>query len=190
MHALAAAVLSAAAAISVSTTALATEGDPNATAALAPRPSPVKYVLEIEDVDVDGSKASVHLVGGFPGSLESFAIDLAFVNNTTATIDQLIVSGRRANVVWDSFGTQEVTGVTASLDGEDTDTVRIRLGGFGPGKTLSFIGIDPDLTGEPSSGVTVGGLDRVFVSGTTANPWMLRWGYVHDKDGAMKVWVK
>ena len=34
----------------------------------------------------------------------------------------LIISGRRANVVWDSFGTQEDTGVTASVDGLDTDT--------------------------------------------------------------------
>src|SRR3712207_8217824 len=51
-----------------------------------------------------------------------------------------------------------------------------------PGKTLSFVGIDPDFPGDPSSGVTVAGMGRVFVSGTTAAPFLLRWGYVHDKE--------
>lgn len=39
--------------------------------------------------------------------------------------------------------------------GTDTEVVFLRLSNFDPGDTLNFNGIDPDFTGDNSSGVRV-----------------------------------
>ena len=56
--------------------------------------------------------------------------------------------------------------VTATAtDGEDTEVVMVHLSNFGPGVQASFTGIDPDFTGDSSSGVRVLDMEgsRAFV---------------------------
>jgi hypothetical protein len=100
----------------------------------------------------------------FPGPADSFAINLNIRNDTSRDISLIVVAGKRGSqcvnrggIVWDSFGSFSGP-ASATVSGEDSTTVVIRLTGFSPGETISFSGIDPDCADDPSAGITVGGI--------------------------------
>ncbi|MEE9454530.1 MAG: hypothetical protein V3V13_09140 [Paracoccaceae bacterium] len=114
------------------------------------------------------------LTATFSGPLDSFSINLALNNATRSDIRAFGISSRTAKfpIIWDSFGTASGPATVTSLNGVDTEVLMARLSNFGPGETLTFTGIDPDFTGDSSSGVRV--LDMqgahaiaIFSDGTT-----------------------
>jgi hypothetical protein len=115
------------------------------------------------------------VVATFEGPLDSFSITLSINNSSTLAVRTVGISGRTAKfpVTWDSFGTFSGAPVIhAGTTGLDTEVVLLRFTGFDNGKTVKFTGVDPDFTGDTSSGIRV--LDLVgsratafFADGTT-----------------------
>ncbi len=97
------------------------------------------------------------VVATFPKPLDSFSINLRIENNTTTTVRAFGLSGRTAKfpITWDSTGSFSGSATITGITGLDTEVVFIRFSGFGQGETVSFSGIDPDFTGDVSSGVRV-----------------------------------
>lgn len=97
------------------------------------------------------------LTAQFTGPLDSFSINLSLNNATKSDIRAFGISSRTAKfpMIWDSFGTPSGPATITSTNGVDTEVVMVRLQNFGPGETLDFNGIDPDFTGDASSGVRV-----------------------------------
>ncbi len=105
------------------------------------------------------------VVAIFSGPLNSYSINLTLENASKSVVRAFGISGRTAKfpVTWDSFGTFSGPAAVTSMVGVDTEVVFLRFSNFDPGDTLKFSGIDPDFTGNISSGVRV--LD---MSGTRA----------------------
>ncbi|MGD9546848.1 MAG: hypothetical protein AB7V45_04770 [Candidatus Krumholzibacteriia bacterium] len=97
----------------------------------------------------------------FPGPATSFAINLTIVNNAPVDIDAWGIDGASANdghIIWDTFGAFSGPATLTSTTGIDTERVIAFFSGFSPGESVTFSGIDPDILGNPSFGVTVGGI--------------------------------
>ncbi len=94
----------------------------------------------------------------FPGPLDSFSINLTIVNGSSESIVSFVLDGQRETdaITWDSMGSFSGPATLEMLNGEDTEVVVAIFSGFDPGEAVSFTGIDPDFTGDPSSGVTIG----------------------------------
>jgi hypothetical protein len=97
------------------------------------------------------------VVGTFAGPLNSFSINLRLDNASRSQIRSFGISGRTAKfpVTWDDFGTFAGPATVLSTTGLDTEVVLVRFSGFDPGEQVAFTGIDPDFTGDTSSGVRV-----------------------------------
>lgn len=97
------------------------------------------------------------VVATFSGPLNSFSINLSVENATQSDIRAFGISSRTAKfpMVWDSFGAFSGPATLTSTNGLDTEVVLARFANFGPGDTVAFNGIDPDFTGDASSGVRV-----------------------------------
>lgn len=97
------------------------------------------------------------LVATFSGPLNSFSINLTLENATRLEIREFGISGRTAKfpTTWDSFGVASGPATVISTNGLDTEVVLVSFANFGPGATMKFSGIDPDFTGDVSSGVRV-----------------------------------
>lgn len=97
------------------------------------------------------------VVATFSGPLDSFSINLTLENATRVQIRAFGISARTAKfpITWDSFGVAAGGVVITSTVGLDTEVVMVRFSNFNPGATVSFNGIDPDFTGDISSGVRV-----------------------------------
>ena len=114
------------------------------------------------------------VVATFDGPLDGFSITLSITNSSTSAVRVFGISGRTAKfpVTWDSFGTYSGTPTHTGNTGTDTEVLLARFSGFDNGETVKFTGIDPDFTGDTSSGIRV--LDLVgsratvfFADGTT-----------------------
>ena len=97
------------------------------------------------------------VVATFSGPLDSFSINLTIDNASNSDVREFGISGRTAKfpVTWDSFGSLAGPVTATATDGVDTEVVMVHLSNFGPGVQASFNGIDPDFTGDSSSGVRV-----------------------------------
>lgn len=114
------------------------------------------------------------VVATFSGPLDSFSINLTVENATRTQVRAFGISARTAKfpITWDSCGVAAGPAVITSTVGLDTEVVMMRFSNFNAGATMSFNGIDPDFTGDISSGVRV--LDMlgtrvvvIFGDGTT-----------------------
>jgi hypothetical protein len=115
------------------------------------------------------------VVATFSGPLNAFSINLKLDNSSKSDVRVFGISGRTAKfpITWDSFGAFSGPAIVTSTVGIDTEVVLVRFANFGPGDTVNFNGIDPDFTGDSSSGVRV--LDMsgsravvIFADGATA----------------------
>jgi len=97
------------------------------------------------------------LVATFSGPLNSFSINLTLDNSSKCSVRAFGISGRTAKfpTTWDSFGSFSGPAAVTSTTGLDTEVVFIRFSNFDPGDKVKFAGIDPDFTGDTSSGVRV-----------------------------------
>jgi hypothetical protein len=97
------------------------------------------------------------VVATFSGPLSSFSINLTLENASKSAVRSFGISGRTAKfpVTWDTFGAFSGPATVMSTVGLDTEVVYVRFSNFDPGETLKFNGIDPDFTGDASSGVRV-----------------------------------
>ena len=97
------------------------------------------------------------VVATFSGPLDSFSINLTIDNASNSELREFGISGRTAKfpITWDSFGVLTGPAVVTTTDGEDTEVVIVHLANFVPGVQAQFNGIDPDFTGDSSSGVRV-----------------------------------
>ena len=97
------------------------------------------------------------VVATFSGPLNSFSINLTCENATNSDVRAFGISSRTAKfpTTWDSFGGFSGPATVTSTEGLDTEVVLVRFANFGPGDTVTFSGIDPDFTGDTSSGVRV-----------------------------------
>ena len=98
------------------------------------------------------------VVATFDGPLDSFSITLSITNSSTLSVRTFGISGRTAKfpVTWDSFGTYSGAPVVHTGNtGLDTEVVLAHFTGFDNGKTVKFTGIDPDFTGDVSSGIRI-----------------------------------
>lgn len=98
------------------------------------------------------------VVATIPGPLNSFSFSLSVNNASTVQVRAFGISGRTAKfpVTIDSMGSFSGPATLLGVAGVDTEVVTVRLSGFGPGETIRFSGMDPDFTGDMSSGVRVG----------------------------------
>jgi hypothetical protein len=97
------------------------------------------------------------VVATFSGPLNSFSINLTLENASNSVVRAFGISGRTAKfpITWDTFGTFSGPASVTSKVGADTEVILLRFANFDPGDTLNFNGIDPDFTGDISSGVRV-----------------------------------
>ena len=97
------------------------------------------------------------VVATFSGPLNAFSINLTLENASNSAVRAFGISGRTAKfpITWDSFGTFSGPASVTSEVGVDTEVIFLRFSNFDPGDTLNFNGIDPDFTGDISSGVRV-----------------------------------
>jgi len=97
------------------------------------------------------------IVATFSGPLNSFSINLTLENASKSVVRSFGISGRTAKfpITWDSFGTFSGPAGVTSMVGVDTEVIFIRFSNFDPGEKVKFSGIDPDFTGDTSSGVRV-----------------------------------
>jgi hypothetical protein len=97
------------------------------------------------------------VVATFKGPLNSFSINLTVKNDSKSDIRMFGISGRTAKfpVTWDNFGAFAGPATLTSTVGLDTEVVVQRFSNFNPNETVDFNGIDPDFTGDLSSGVRV-----------------------------------
>ncbi|MEJ2711319.1 MAG: hypothetical protein P8074_27170 [Anaerolineales bacterium] len=97
------------------------------------------------------------VVATFSGPLNSYSINMRLENASHSAIRGVGISGRTAKfpITWDSFGVMAGPAILTSTVGLDSEVVFMRLSNYGPGDTLHFNGIDPDFTGDNSSGVRV-----------------------------------
>jgi hypothetical protein len=97
------------------------------------------------------------VVAIFSGPLNSFSINLTLENASQSVIRAFGISGRTAKfpITWDSFGAFSGPAAVTSTVGIDTEVIFMRFSNFDPGDTVKFNGIDPDFTGDVSSGVRV-----------------------------------
>jgi len=114
------------------------------------------------------------LRASFAAPLDSFSINLTLENQTKCDIVGFGISGRTSKfpITWDSFGVFGGPANVVSTVGVDTEVVFLRFQNFGPGDSVTFSGIDPDFTGDVSSGVRVGDIAGgrivvLFSDGTT-----------------------
>jgi hypothetical protein len=107
------------------------------------------------------------VVATFSGLLDSFSTNLTLDNASNSDVREFGISGRTAKfpVTWGSFGVLAGPVTATATDGVDTEVVMVHLSNFGPGVQASFTGIDPDFTGDSSSGVRVLDMEgsRAFV---------------------------
>ena len=97
------------------------------------------------------------LVATFSGPLNSFSINLTLQNASKADIREFGISARTAKfpITWDTFGSPSGPATITSTTGLDSEVVLVGFANFTPGSTMKFNGIDPDFTGDTSSGVRV-----------------------------------
>ena len=97
------------------------------------------------------------VVATFNGPLNSFSINLTVQNDSSSDVRMFGISGRTAKfpITWDNFGTFAGPATVTSTIGLDTEVVLQRFSNFNQGEQVSFSGIDPDFTGDTSSGVRV-----------------------------------
>ncbi len=97
------------------------------------------------------------VVATYSGPLNSFSINLTLENASNSVVRAFGISGRTAKfpITWDTFGTFSGPATVTSTVGTDTEVIFLRFSNFDPGDTLNFSGIDPDFTGDISSGVRV-----------------------------------
>jgi len=97
------------------------------------------------------------VVATFSGPLNSFSINLTLENATRSDVRAFGISTRTAKfpMTWDSFGVFSGPATVTSTAGIDTEVVMARFANFGPGDVVTFSGIDPDFTGDSSSGARV-----------------------------------
>lgn len=97
------------------------------------------------------------VVATFSGPLDSFSINLTLENATRAEVRAFGISCRTARfpITWDTFGTFAGPATVISTEGLESEVVMVRFANFGPGETVTFNGIDPDFTGDTSSGTRV-----------------------------------
>ena len=97
------------------------------------------------------------VVATFSGPLSSFSINLTLENATRSDVRAFGISSRTAKfpATWDNFGAFSGPATVMSMAGLETEVVLVRFGNFGPGETVTFSGIDPDFTGDTSSGVRI-----------------------------------
>lgn len=128
------------------------------------------------------------VVASFAGPLSSFGFNLSVTNSTPTEVRAFGISARTARfpVVFDSMGTFSGPATLVGVSGVDTEVVMVRLSGFTTGELVRFNGMDPDFTGDTSSGVRVFDLEGarfivLFADGTTS------FGEFHVKqDGTLK----
>jgi hypothetical protein len=114
------------------------------------------------------------VVATFSGPLDSFSVNLTLDNASASDVRAFGVSGRTAKfpVTWDTFGTYAGRPTLISTTGEDTEVVMVKFANFSPGLSVTFSGLDPDFTGDASSGVRILDLEGsraivFFADGTT-----------------------
>ena len=115
------------------------------------------------------------VVASFAGPLSSFGFNLSVTNSTPSEVRGFGISGRTARfpVTFDSMGTFSGPATLVSTTGVNTEVVFVRLSEFTTDEIVRFSGIDPDFTGDGSSGVRVFDLEgarftALFDDGTTA----------------------
>jgi len=115
------------------------------------------------------------VVASFAGPLNSFGFTLSVTNSTPVEVRGFGISGRTARfpTTFDSMGTFSGPATLVSTTGVDTEVVLVRLAGFTTDETIRFTGIDPDFTGDSSSGTRVFDLEgarfvALFADATTA----------------------
>jgi hypothetical protein len=115
------------------------------------------------------------VIATFSGPLNSFSINLTLENASKHDIREFGISGRTAKfpVTWQFMGVTSGPATVTSTTGLDTEVLMLGFANFAPGAKLKLSGIDPDFTGDSSSGVRV--LDMagarvcaLFSDGTTA----------------------
>jgi hypothetical protein len=104
------------------------------------------------------------VIATFPGPLDSYSIDLTILNNTSGELTSFTLDGQREvdPITWDDMGSFSGPATLEALEGVDTEVVVATFSGFESGEAIGFSGIDPDFTGDPSSGVTVGDLAGIL----------------------------
>jgi len=97
------------------------------------------------------------VVATFSGPLNSFSINLKIENAANVDVRTFGISGRTSKfpVTWDSFGVFSGPATFVIANGLDTEVVLLHFANFNPDETVKFSGIDPDFTGDTSSGVRV-----------------------------------
>jgi hypothetical protein len=97
------------------------------------------------------------VVAIFKGPLNSFSINLVIENDSKSDVRMFGISGRTAKfpITWDNFGVFSGPATVTSTVGLDTEVVLQRFANFSQGEQVEFKGIDPDFTGDMSSGVRV-----------------------------------
>ncbi len=120
-------------------------------------------------------KVAEKAVATFAGPLNSFSINLTLENASKSEIREVGISGRTAKfpTTWDSFGAFTGPATLKSTAGLDSEVVLLSFANFAQGVKVKFSGVDPDFTGDVSSGVRVldmAGMHAValFADGTTA----------------------
>ena len=115
------------------------------------------------------------VVASFAGPLNSFGFNLTVTNSTPVEVRFFGISGRTARfpTTFDSMGTFSGPATLVSVNGLDTEVVMVQLAGFTAGEAVRFTGIDPDFTGDNSSGARVFDLEGsrfivLFADATTA----------------------
>ncbi len=115
------------------------------------------------------------VVATFSGPLNSFNINLTVENATNSDIRELGISGQTSKfpVTWDSFGSFSGPANLISTTGLDTEVVLLSFANFSGGAAVTLSGIDPDFTGDISSGVRVLDISgaravALFADGTSA----------------------
>lgn len=113
------------------------------------------------------TSSSAALTGGTNGPGSSFSINFFFGNTGPASIQSLTIDGSTANagvVIWDYIGSVGGTASVSSSAGEDTSIMSFIFSSFGVGDTFTLSGIDPDLIGFPSSGISIAELIGTSIS--------------------------
>jgi len=127
----------------------------------------LKSLLLAACVTIAATSANAALVGSTSGPDSSYSINFDFGNTGPTSIQSLSIDGSTAavgTVVWDSIGSIGGTANVSSSSGEDTSIMSFLFSSFGVGDTFSLGGIDPDLSGDASSGVTIGDLIGTTIS--------------------------
>jgi len=97
------------------------------------------------------------VIASFGGPLSGFAIELSVVNTSGIEVKAFGISGRTARfpITFDSMGMFSGPATLTGVSGVNTEVIIAHLNGFTPDETVRFEGIDPDFTGDNSSGVRV-----------------------------------